>query len=314
MKHVYGFTGSGGGAKGAWGAGVAHGLVNNLNRNYDYLSGTSTGALLMNLVALGETEKLKTAYTNVTNDDIYKLAPYRIEKEHNGIFKTKMNFLKIGWNIFVNKQKTFGDSTKLREKLIPKFFTIDDFNKCKDNGKELISCVTNLTKGTTEYKSSLTESYEDFLDWVFISTCAAPFMSIVEKNGCEYADGGYIEHIPLQILIDRGCTHIDVVNHAAPNLDVEKIRDPLHLISRIIDITMKGNADDDMKLAMLSAAERDVIINIYSPGRKLTNNSLMFDKESMVQWWNEGYNMILNSNHRSYKLYSDARKGFKRIS
>ena len=298
---IYGFTGSGGGAKGAWGAGIAHGLITHLNRDYNILSGTSTGALLMNLVAIRETERLKEAYTNVTNEDIYTIAPYSIKRGQNGIFKTKMNYFKIIWNIFINKQNTFGDSTKLRTNLIPKFFTESDFNMCYDSNKELIACVTNLTKGRAEFKSSFEENYEDFLDWVFTSTCAAPFMSVVEKDKCEYADGGYIEHIPLQILIDRGCTHIDVINHAAPELDTEKIRNPLHLINRIIDISMKENAINDIKLAQLSAKEHDVIINIYSPGRKLTNNSLVFNKETMIKWWNEGYDTVINSKHETYK-------------
>ena len=313
MKKVYGFAGSGGGAKGAWGAGVAHYLVHDLDREYNILSGTSTGALLMNLVALGETERLKKAYTNVTNKDIYTLAPYDIEKGQHGVFKTKMNYFKIAWNIFVRKLNTFGDSNKLREKLIPRFFTESNFNVSRKAGKELIACVTNLTKGKVEFKSSLEEDYEDFLDWVFTSTCAAPFMSIVEKDNCEYADGGYIEHIPLQILIDKGCTEIDVINHAAPDIDVEKIRNPLHLINRIIDITMKETSASDMKIAQLSAREKDVIINIYSPGRKLTNNSLVFDKETMLQWWDEGYEHAKTINCKTYKIYGDARKGYTEL-
>jgi predicted acylesterase/phospholipase RssA len=129
MLNIYGFSGSGGGAKGAWGAGVAHYLINDLNRDYKYLSGTSTGALQSLLISLNETERLKEGYTSVTNGDIYKLAPYRIKKNKKGHSKTKMNYLKIGWNMLIRKQKTFGDSSKLRTDLLPKFFTVNDFNK-----------------------------------------------------------------------------------------------------------------------------------------------------------------------------------------
>jgi len=312
MKDIYGFAGSGGAAKGAWGAGVAHYLINDLGREYNILSGTSTGALLMNHVGLQNTEQLKKAYTGVTNEDIYKLAPYRIEKDTNGIFKTKMNYFKIGWNIFFNKQKTFGDSTKIRTELLPKFFSEAEFNLARKLNIELITCVTNLTKGKIEYKSSFEETYEDFLDWIFTSTCAAPIMSIVEKDGCDYADGGYIEHIPLQILIDRGCTHIDVINHAAPELDIERIRNPLHLINRIIDITMKENSINDMKLAQLSASNKDVEIHVYSPGRKLTNNPFIFDKNTMLKWWNEGYTQAREQSHDVFLLRCG--KKLKRIS
>lgn len=313
-KEIYGFCGSGGAAKGAWGAGVCHYLVDDKGRKYDYLSGTSTGALLMNLVAIGKTLDLKDAYTSVTNEDIYKVAPYRIKKSQNGAFKVKMNYLKIGWNILIRGKKTFGDSTKLRENLIPKFFTIDDYNQILKENRELIACVTNLTKGASEYKSSFEENYEDFLDWVFASTCAAPFMSIVEKDNCDYADGGYIEHLPIQVLIDRGCTEIDVIEHADPELDIVRVRNPLHLVNRLMDVTMREAANSDRLFANLKAKEHDVTINVYQPERKLTNNSLVFDKEVMNRWWYKGYQFAKKADCKKYKLHCDARKGIKRIS
>ena len=291
IEEKWGYAASGGGAKGAWGGGVSDYLTNVEGRDYDLLAGTSTGCLLMNLVALHKMDLLKQAYTTVDNDDIYTLAPYTIKNNQNGNFKTKMNYLKIGWNIFVKKQHTFGDSSKLRDELIPKFFTEADYNKVIENNKELIACVTNLTLGKTEHKSNLDEgmTYEDFLDWVWASTGAAPIMSIVEKDNMEYADGGYIEHVPLQELINKGCTHIDVILHSAPELDIEKIRNPLHLVTRLMDIMMWENAKQDMAFAKLKAKDNDVILNVYKPPRKLTNNSLVFDQETMENWWAEGY-------------------------
>lgn len=310
MKEIYGFTASGGGAKGAWGGGVAEYLVNTLNRDYSYLSGTSTGALIMSMVASGKMTELKEAYTSVTNDSIYTLCPYRIVETKHGNFKTKLNYFKIAWNMLIKKQKTFGDSTKLREEILPKFFKSDDFYQIRNHHKEMIAATTNLTLGETEYKSSMDEdmTYEDFLDWVFASTCAAPFMSIVSKDGYEYADGGYIEHVPIQILINRGCTVIDVIDHKSPDFPIEKIRNPLHTINRIIDIAMWETAISDLALTKLKAAEHDVKINIYSPNRRLTNNSLVFDKEIMTEWWDEGYKYAENKECcKSYVL----RKGRK---
>jgi len=298
---IYGYTASGGGSKGAWGGGASEGILDRYGRNYKYLSGTSTGALLMNMVAHGDMSNAKAAYTSVTNDDIYKLSPYRIVENQNGIFTTKMNYIKIGWNIFIRKQKTFGDSTRLRTNILPKFFTKKLYEDIRKD-KELIACVTNLTLGCTEFKSNDDYDYDDFLDWVFASTCAAPFMSIVEKERCEYADGGYIEHIPLQVLIDRGCNEIDIIDHKSPEIDIERVRNPLHLVSRLADIMMWGNAVNDMQLAKLKAREKDVILNVYSPGRKLTNNSLVFDKKQMSDWWDEGYQYAFTGEPKRYML------------
>jgi len=303
-KKVYGYAASGGGAKGAWGGGVSQYLIHELKRDYKYLAGSSTGALLMNMVAIGDLSRGKEAYTSVNNEDIYKLCPYTVTKNQNGVFETKLNYWKIAWNIFIRKQKTFGDSTKLREILLPKFFTREIFENIKHGKKkkELIACVTNLTLGQSELKSSADYEYEDFLDWVFASTCAAPFMSVVEKERCEYVDGGYIEHTPIQVLIDRGCTEIDIIDHKSPELPVTIVRNPLHMIGRMVDVMMWENAINDLHLAKLKARDEDVVLNIYHPQRKLTNNSLVFDKETMADWWDEGHEFAKMGLQKSFVL------------
>lgn len=302
MFEIYGFTGSGGGAKGAWGAGIAHYLVNDLNRDYKYLSGTSTGALQCLLISLNDTIRLKKGYTNVTNKSIYKLSPYRVKKTKKGFNKTRMNFLKIAWNMLIKKQKTFGDSSRLRTDLLPVFFTEDDFNRLKELEKEIIVCVTNFTLGQGEYKSSLDCEYEDFLDWVWASTCAVPFMSLVTKNNYEYADGGFIEHVPIQELINRGCTHIDVISHKQPKLDIELMRNPLHVITRLIDIFLNGLAEKNIELAKLKAYDKNVVINFYEPNRKLMDNKLVFDKQEMLKLWDDGYCFAKQNICKSYIL------------
>lgn len=298
MEKVYGFTGSGGAAKGAWGAGVSHYLINDLKREYQFLSGTSTGALFLSFIALQDTVTLKEAYTTVTNNDIFTVAPYR--KGRNG--KVKMNFMKILWNILARRKKTFGDSSKLRDNLLPKFFKENDFKLINALNKECIVAVTNLTKAQTEYKSSKNETYEDFLDWTFASTCATPYMSMVKKDNCDYIDGGYIEHMPIQVLIDRGCTHIDVIDHAAPEFNIERVRNPFHLIYRSFELTMRENALMDLQMAKLNAKKKDVVINIYQPKNKLTDNSLFFEQDKMLKWWNEGYNFAKNVECQKYVL------------
>ena len=61
---------SGGGSKGAFGGGVAQYLIEEKNREYDLLIGTSTGSLLVPFLAVKKLDKLKEVYTNVTQEDI----------------------------------------------------------------------------------------------------------------------------------------------------------------------------------------------------------------------------------------------------
>lgn len=301
MKEVYGFAASGGGSKGAWGAGVSHYLISDLNKDYKYLSGTSTGALFLNFVALRDTNTLKEVYTNVTNNDIFTIQPYRKGKDG----KIKLNYIRIIWNLLIKGKKTFGDSNKLREELIPKFFTQDSFKLINSLKKDCIVAVTNLTKGKTEYKELSKESYEDFLDWTFASTCATPFMSLVNKDNCDYVDGGFIEHIPIQALINKGCTSIDIIDHSSSEIKIERVRNLLNLITRSFEVSLRENTNIDFQMTKLNTIGKNVKLNVYRPNGELTRNSLFFDKENMLKWWNEGYNFTKKYNPQSYLLTPD---------
>ena len=304
MKEIRGYTASGGGSKGAWGGGVSEYLINNLNRNYEHLSGTSTGSLMIGLVSLKKIELLKSAYTSVNNKDIYTLAPYTVRKQINGVFKTKLNYWNIIKNTIFKRQKTFGDSSRLRDIILPKFFSSDDYETSRSLKKELIVGVTNLTKGQTEYYTNLEDgmTYNDFLDWTFASTCAAPFMSIIEKNGSEYVDGAYLEHTPIQELINKGCTNKDVIIHKTPEIEVIKSKNPLQVTNRIIDIMLFQNSSHELNLAKLKAKDVDVILNIYKLDKKLTNNSLSFNKDLMNEWWELGYNFAMENKAESWRI------------
>lgn len=66
----------GGGARGAWGAGMVKGLINQNKESYKLIVGTSTGALMSPLIALNKFDTLKYAYTNIKTRDIFKLNPF----------------------------------------------------------------------------------------------------------------------------------------------------------------------------------------------------------------------------------------------
>jgi predicted acylesterase/phospholipase RssA len=64
---------SGGGSKGSFGGGVAQYLIEEQGRDYDLLIGTSTGSLLVPFLAVKKLDKLKEAYTTVTQKKIFKV-------------------------------------------------------------------------------------------------------------------------------------------------------------------------------------------------------------------------------------------------
>ncbi len=292
-KIVKGLALSGGGAKGAWGAGVLKCLYDNDPTDYKILGGTSTGSLLMCLVALHKHDTLKEAYTSVNNDDIYKISPFTIKRYKDGTAKASINYINLFYNTIIRGQNTFGDSSDLRNKIIPKFFKEEDYNQIIENKINLFASVTNLTTGDLEYKSVLEPSmtYEDFLDWVYASACAVPFLSIVKKNNMEYADGGYREHIPIQEVINRGANQIDAIELKPYNspMVIYTSKNPLTVIKRITECMQAEVTLNDFMISRLIAKDSDIVLRTYYTPRILTPESLSFDKQEMINWWDEAY-------------------------
>lgn len=285
---------SGGGNKGAFAGGIIQ-FLKESDKDWNFYAGTSTGALIIPMVALNEISELKRAYTSITPDKIFKLNPFFIKRVNNGEFKYGINHFSIAKNLIINKSKSLGDSSNLR-KTLEEFLTENSYNQLRESDKEVIVSVTNLTTESVEFKSIHSETYSDFLDWMWASGSATPFMSVVEKNGYDYADGGLLRFIPLLEAIESGATEIDaiVLMEEHNNGKVEKVRNVLHLISKMIRLFLLSRKKEDSDLVKLHKAiddDREVKLNIYFTPRKMTNNPYIFDSETMTNWWDEGYNL-----------------------
>lgn len=290
---------SGGGAHGAQSGGVLHGLHDFHGIEFSILSGTSTGALQQNLVGLADYNKLKTAYTSITNNDIYKINPFKTKgAKNNDLALNFWSFLRMRW---FKKQPTFGDSTNLKSQ-IDKFFSYQEYLETRKLGIELYVCVVNLTKRRKEFYSNMdgegTEmDYEIYKDWVWASTLAVPFTSIYKhpSTGDYYIDGGFMEHIPIQKLIDSGATKIYAVSTKAEfdeNRELNLGNKVEVLIREMISVMMEEISDNDFALANLEAKDKDVEINIIKPPSKISDNSMNFNMELMTKWWQEGYDYV----------------------
>lgn len=280
---------SGGGSKGAFAGGVAQYLIDELKNEYDIFVGTSTGSLLISHLALGKVEKIKEVYTSVNQKSIFSSSPFVIKKTKYGGKQIGINHFVVLRN-FLKGNKTFGESLNLR-KLIGDTFTREEFEKLKRSLKDVVVTVSNLSLNEVEYKSIRDFEYKDFCDWIWISANFAPFMSLVQKNGCEYADGGFGSMVPIEEAIKRGAKTVDVIVLKTEVVYYNTLpsRNAFSLITNIHAFMANRIEKQNIQIGKFVATNKEALINLYYTPTVLTTNSLIFDNEKMASWWKQGF-------------------------
>jgi len=279
---------SGGGAKGAWAGGLIEYLSKEKGMEWDILVGSSTGSLLVPCVAIKTWDAVRKAYTTSNQHDIFSNCPFIIRKKDDQ-FKASFNHLGIILQ-FIQGRKTLGESKSLKN-LITRTFTTDHWKALRASGKQVIVTVSNLTHNVIEYKYARDCSYEDFLDWVWISCNLVPFMSLAKKDGCEYADGGFGNPIPIQEAINLGATEIDVVvlQPRHRTLITPPSSNAFMLLLNTFNFMQHQLSWDDINVGMAESRYSGNKIRLIHTANELTDNSFIFDPSQMSKWWLMGY-------------------------
>lgn len=279
---------SGGGSKGAFAGGVAQYLMEVEKKQYDLFLGTSTGSLLIPQLALNNIGKLYDIYTNVNQNSIFSLNPFIVKKKDNREYVTINYFTTLLQ--FIKRKRTFGESGALR-RTIKKNFSPQEFQELKKSNKTLVVTVSNLSKNRVEYKQLTDFNYDEFCDWIWISCNYIPFMSLVTKNGFEYGDGGLGCVVPIREAIKRGATEVDAIILESENLNQHKVlgKNPFSLMLSIYGFVLDQIEYHDVSEGVLSAKLNNVKLNLYYTPTSLTENSLVFNKKLMHDWWLQGF-------------------------
>ncbi|MGM5470195.1 patatin-like phospholipase family protein [Flavobacteriaceae bacterium LMO-SS05] len=286
---------SGGGSKGAFAGGVAQYLIENNKHEYDIFIGTSTGSLLVSHLALKKVNKIKEVYTNVNQASIFNSCPFLIKRKR-GVENIKINHFNVLRNI-LSGSKTFGQSLNLRT-LIKNTLTVRDFNALKRSNLEVVVTVSNLSLNQVEYKSIRDFDYEEFCDWIWISCNYTPFMSLVKKGGCEYADGGLGTMVPIEEAIKRGATVVDAIILKTETSQLNRMpsSNAFNLLTNMFEFMLDRIESQNIKIGKFAASNQNAIINFYYTPTVLTTNSLIFEKEKMTKWWQSGFNFAKYKN------------------
>lgn len=286
---------SGGGSKGAFAGGVAQYLIEEMGNDYDLFLGTSTGSLLISHLALNKTQKIKEVYTSVNQKSIFSNRPFLIKRKH-GQDQISIDHFNVIRN-FMRGKKTFGESENLK-KLILNTITKEEFEELKAGKNDILVTVSNISLNEVEYKSIYDYSYEDFCEWIWISCNYVPFMSLVQKNGCEYADGGFGSMVPIEEAIKRGATEIDAIILQTEVTYFNRLpsKNVFSLITNLFGFMLDRIENQNIRIGKFAAVNKDVIINFYYTPTVLTTNSLIFDKVKMERWWESGFSFAKYKN------------------
>jgi len=169
--------------------------------------------------------------------------------------------------------------------------------------KEVVVTVSNLTTQKVEYKSSKTEGYANFIDWIWGSANYVPFMSILHKNGYEYADGGFATLLPIRAAIDFGeveAVDVIVLSPKTNEKNLPKSTNAFQTLSKVFDISQSHSFKKDIMLGELKSVTRKVDVNIYYTPELLTEYPLVFDPDTMCKWWKMGFEYARENDPECY--------------
>ncbi|EGV42764.1 patatin-like phospholipase family protein [Bizionia argentinensis JUB59] len=292
---------SGGGSKGAFAGGVAQYLIEEKKHDYDLFIGTSTGSLLVSHLALKNVDKIKTIYTNVDQKAIFNRRPFYIKKK-KGVETISINHFNVLLNL-LRGSNTFGESYNLK-KLIRKTLSESEFEKLKASNRDVVVTVSNLSLNQVEYKSIKDFTYDEFCEWIWISCNYTPFMTLVKKNGCEYADGGLGSMVPIEEAIKRGATTIDAVILKTEVTSFNRMPslNAFSLLTNMFAFMLDRIERQNVRIGKFVATNQNVIINFYYTPTVLTTNSLVFDKQKMTKWWQSGFDFAKYKNQETSPL------------
>jgi predicted acylesterase/phospholipase RssA len=250
---------SGGGARGAYTAGVAL-AFKQCQRYPGIVSGTSVGALIAAMVVSGEEDQLVEIWKHLTPQQVFRK-------------RRTLNFLLS----FVSNYVYPGFSSEPLSELIRKHV---DVGKIKKSPRHLLVTCYNQTLQQVERFDNHSES----LHTVLMASTALPIIfSPVRMNGHEYVDMGATD-VPLKPVVAMGAEKIYVVLSDHPDDYRRPIRNNLDWAINVMHLAQRENVFLDIELAkrtnLVTNGDnyRFLDVTIIYPSRSLSLGFLDFHK------------------------------------
>ena len=294
---------SGGASWGAYGGGT----LARLDKNYNKVVGVSTGALMSPFVALREWELLKIAYTTTNNSDVFDKCwykPFPISK------KGKLKKLPIIISLMLG-HKSVATSRALR-KTIDRYLPSSYFYELEKQNKEILVGAQNYAQipSKIRYFSSADHSHEDFKDWMWCSANFPFFTTLVRKSWeddegkfhvGDWSDGGLTDLVGLDQIDGREYRDIDIILHRVKQRDKYEGHTINNLIENVTTSIAAMRYDIEFEYLIKKVEELNRMgakVTIYWLPRRLSSNSMYFNEDEMLGWWEEGYETALDPNRK----------------
>jgi predicted acylesterase/phospholipase RssA len=255
---------SGGGARGAYSAGVALAFKHS-QRSPGIVSGTSVGALIAAMVVSGEEERLVEIWKHLTPQQVYRK-------------RRTLNFLLS----FVSNYVYPGFSAEPLSELIKKHVDLDKIRKSPRH--LMVTCYNQTLQQVERF-----ENNSDALHTALMASTALPIIfSPVLMNGYEYVDMGATD-VPLKPVVAMGAEKIYVVISDHADDYRRPIRNNLDWAIKVMHLAQRDSMLLDIDLAKRTnlvtngTGYRFLDLTLIHPSHPLGLGFLDFHKRHHIQ-------------------------------
>ena len=196
----WGLVLSGGGTKGAYEVGVWK-AINELKIPIDGISGTSIGAINAALFIGSDQKTIEDLYRNIQIDDILPVGE-EVDAQKN-IFDPA-NLLAIAKEYIAQRGM---DNAPLRNMMVQYV----DVDKIYESPLDL-GIVTYDIKSRSAVEVFKDDIPQDKLIEYLLASANFPIFKAQQVDGMQFMDGGLYDNMPFNILIERGYTHLIIVD------------------------------------------------------------------------------------------------------
>lgn len=250
---------SGGGAKGAWEAGVAAALIER-REPLRLVAGSSSGALNAAMIADGRLDRLEAVWRTLTRDDVYTLRP--------SVFFAG---LLPGWLTLLglNAAGSIFDPRPLRDLISGSI----DFARVRTSEVRVLVVTTDLVRGTKRIFDNATLTVDALMAAAAVPGAFPP----VPVDGDVLVDGGVTGRAPILDALESGLG-VDralIVMGFTPAVRRDRPTSIRQTLEAAFEIALAAQIERDAELARLKHATTDV--QILAPSAPLDLRPQDFD-------------------------------------